>query len=106
MEKLGSWIDSAKQLAQNAIRDKLELGSAVSGQILLTMLHDAFVEMPEHKRDELFKVMENVFIQYKSKEKFDFEVVWQAVSRHALIQELAGNVSRNLIKALINKARP
>jgi len=106
MEKFGSWIDSAKQLAQNAIKDKLELGSAVSGQILLTMLHDAFLEMPEDKRDELFKVMEKVFEQYRTQEKFDFELVWQAVSRHALIQELAGKVSKNLIKALISKARP
>lgn len=106
MEKLGSWIDSAKQLAQNAIKDKLELGSAVSGQILLTLLHDAFMELPDAKRDELFELMENVFLQYKSKEDFDFEKVWSQTTKHGLIQEIAGSVSRNLIKALINKARP
>lgn len=105
MEKIGSWIDSAKQMAQNAIKDKLDLGSALSGQILLTMLHDAFIEMPEAKRDELFKVMESVFLQYKSQGTFDFEGVWQQTVRNALIQELAGNVSRNLIKAIISKVR-
>lgn len=105
MEKLGSWIDSAKQMAQNAIKDKLELGSALSGQILLTTLHDAFIEMPEHKREELFKVMESVLLQYKSQGKFDFEGVWQKTVHNALIQELAGNVSRNLIKTIISKAR-
>ncbi|HYX35985.1 MAG TPA: hypothetical protein VE954_23025 [Oligoflexus sp.] len=105
MEKLGSWIDSAKQMAQNAIKDKLELGSALSGQILLNMLHDAFIEMPDSKRDELFKVMESIFVQYKSQDKFDFEGVWRTTIRHPLVQELAGNVSRNLIKAIISKAR-
>ncbi len=105
MEKFGSWIDSAKQMAQNAIKDKLELGSTLSGQILLNMLHDAFIELPEHKRDELFKVMESVFLQYKAQGKFDFEDVWQKTVRNALVQELAGNVSRSLIKAIISKAR-
>jgi hypothetical protein len=105
VEKLGSWIDSARQMAQNAIKDKLELGSALSGQILLNMLHDAFVEMPEDKRNELFKVMESVFLQYKAQGSFDFEGVWQKASSHSLVQELAGSVSRNLIKAILNKAR-
>ncbi|WP_141734425.1 hypothetical protein [Oligoflexus tunisiensis] len=106
MDKFGSWIGSARQLAQNAIKDKLELGSALSGQILLTMLHDAFVEMPDAKREELFKVMETVFVQYKTQGKFDFEGVWLQTIRHPLVQELAGNVSRSLIKAIISKARP
>lgn len=105
MEKLGSWLDSAKQLAQNAIKDKLELGTAVSGQILLTMLHDAFLELPEEKRDELFQIMESVFLQYRADKKFDFESVWQKTSRHQLIQELASQVSKNLIKAILSKVR-
>jgi hypothetical protein len=92
-------------MAQNAIKDKLELGSALSGQILLNMLHDAFLEMPEEKRNELFQVMESVLVQYKTQGRFDFEGVWQKTIGHSLVQELAGNVSRNLIKALLNKAR-
>ena len=76
MDLLGSWLDSAKQLAHNAIKDKLDSGTLASGQILLGMLHDAFAEMPEQRRQELLKVLEQVFTQYKSQDVFDFDVVY------------------------------
>ncbi len=105
MEKIGSWFGSAKQLAQNAIKDKLESGSAASGQILLNVLHDAFMELPEQRRMELFQVMDTLLAQYKAEAKFDFEPVWEQAIRHSVIQDLASSVSKNLIKSLISKAR-
>ena len=105
MEKLGLWLDSAKQLAQNAIKDKLEFGSAASGQILLNLLHDAFLELPEAKRDELLALMETVCVKYRSQKDFDFEGLWESTSQHALVQELASNVSKSLVKSLLNKTR-
>ncbi len=105
MDILGSWIDSAKQKAQNAIKDKLESGSIASGQILLNMLHDAFTELPDEKRKELFQVLESLFVQYRSQEVFDFEPIWQEVLKNAAIQDLASSVSKRLVKNLINKVK-
>jgi hypothetical protein len=105
MDILGSWIDSAKQKAQNAIKDKLESGSVASGQILLNMLHDAFTELPAEQRKELFQVLESLFVQYRSQEVFDFEAIWQEVLKKAAIQDLASSVSKRLVKNLINKVK-
>ncbi len=103
MDFIGSLMDSAKQLAQNVIMEKLDGRGPSSAHPLLNMLHDAFAELPEGSRKELFEGFEALFEKYKAQPSFDFEVLWQEIVKNPVIQMLAVNVSRKVIGGLMQK---
>jgi len=103
MDFLGSLMDTAKQMAQNVIMEKLDGRGPSTGHPLLNMLHDAFAELPEASRKELFVVFESLFERYRAQPQFDFEELWQDVVKHPVIQMLAVNVSKKVLSGLMNK---
>jgi hypothetical protein len=101
MDILGTLVGSAKQIAQNAIIDKLEAKSASPDHPLLTMMHDAFRELtPEHRR-ELFEAFSRIFEHYRSQPTFDFERLWKEITSQAILQEIAVIMSRKLVSTFI-----
>jgi hypothetical protein len=102
MDILGSLMGSAKQMAQNVIMDKLDAKSAMTHP-LLNMLHDAFAELPADKRKELFVAFEELFEHYKAQPTFDFEVLWQEIVKHPIIQEIAVRVSKKMLGGFMHK---
>ncbi|RZA24281.1 MAG: hypothetical protein EOP10_10375 [Proteobacteria bacterium] len=101
MDILGTLVGSAKQIAQNAIIDKLEAKSASPDHPLLNMLHDAFNELPPEHRRELFEAFSRIFEHYKSQPKFDFETLWKEIAGQTILQEIAVLMSRKLVSNLI-----
>ncbi|MBC7658123.1 MAG: hypothetical protein H7249_00290 [Chitinophagaceae bacterium] len=102
MDLLGSLMDSAKQLAQNAILEKFEGKTAAAQHPLLNMLHDAFAELSDARRKELFTVFEQLFDHYKAQPSFDFEQLWAEIVKHTVIQELAVNVSKKMLSNIMH----
>ena len=102
MDLLGSLMDSAKQIAQNAILEKFDGKSGAAQHPLLNLLHDAFGELPEYRRKEAFEVFETLFEQYKAQPNFEFEPLWQEIVKHPVIQEIAVNVSKKLVSSLMH----
>lgn len=103
MDILGSLMGSAKQMAQNVIMDKLDGKTASLSHPLLNMLHDAFAELPDDKRKELFVAFEGLFEHYKAQPTFDFEVLWQEIVKHPIIQEIAVRVSKKMLGGFMHK---
>jgi hypothetical protein len=102
MDILGSLMGSAKQMAQNVIMEKLDK-SASSEHPLLNMLHDAFAELDENSRKELFATFETLFEHYKAQPNFEFEVLWQELVKSPVIQDIAVKVSKRVLGGLMQK---
>ena len=103
MDVFGSLVDSAKQLAKNAILDKLENRSAGADHPFLAMLHDTLKDLPDATRAELFKTFSDLYETYKAQPHFDFEMLWAEITKHPVIQELAVLVSKKLVTSFLHK---
>lgn len=106
MDLLNNWIDAAKQIAQNAIKDKVDAASLGSGQVLLNILADSFRSLSEERRQQLFSILQESLDRYQSQPHGGTEKLIQDVVQNPMIRELAGQVTERLLKALLNKVKP
>ncbi len=105
MDLLNGWIDAAKQLAQNAIKDRVDAASLGSGQLLLSILADTFHSLSEEKRQQLLQALQSALTRYRSDQTAKDELV-RELTQNPLIRDLAGSVTERLLKALLNKVKP
>lgn len=101
MALLGTLMGSAKQLAQNAILEKLEARGAGPDHPLLAMLREAFKELTPEKRKELFEVFAKMFAEYQTQPNFDFDAIWKNLASQRVIQDLAVAMSKRLVSSVI-----
>ncbi len=101
MDILGNIMGSAKQLAQNAIFEKLEARAGSPDHPLLNMIRDTFQDLPEESRKELFAVFSQLFETYQASPDFDFEKIWKEIASQKVIQDLAVGVTKKLVTNLI-----
>ncbi|RYZ75945.1 MAG: hypothetical protein EOP04_32670 [Proteobacteria bacterium] len=104
--EFGDYESEACVQANEVVKEVLEKfeGKAQAAQHpLLNMLHDAFAELPDAKRKELFSVFESLFTTYKAQPEFDFEVLWKDLTSEPIIHDLAANVSKKILSNLMHK---
>lgn len=107
MDLLNNWIDAAKQIAQNAIKDKVDAASNGSGQVLLNVLADSFRSLPEERRQQLFHILQASLTRYQADpHQRGTETLVQELIQNPLIRELAGQVTEKLLKTLLSKVKP
>lgn len=101
MDILGTLVGSAKQLAQNAIFDKLDSKAGGADHPLLNVLRDAFEELSPADRKKLFEAFSQLYTTYQAQETFDFESLWKEITNQQIIQDIAVKTSKKLVSNVI-----
>ncbi len=104
MDILNSWLDAGKKLAQNAIKDKIDAASVLSGQMLLQILKDTFLALPPERRQQLFSDLQAMMSQLQGSPKEPPLSLLQELASHPVIKEMAGQVTQRLLKTIINRS--
>lgn len=103
MDLLNSWLDAGKKLAQNALKDKIDAASVLSGQMLLQLLKETFLSLPVEKRESLFRDLQSMLAQLQGQPKEPPEPLLQQLMGHPVIREMAGQVTQRFLKNIINR---
>lgn len=104
MDLLNSWLDAGKKLAQNALKEKIDAASVLSGQMLLQILKETFLALPPEKRQLLFQDLQSMLAQLQGQPKEPPEPLLQQLMGHPVIREMAGQVTQRLLKTIINRS--